>query len=205
MAWSCQGRGPMPGAMGTTAATRRPLRAHRHARGRCSIPATCVPWPGTEICQLRALHKQAHQVAIARLGTRLSGRWPPGIARPRWLECGRALTARPCPLAQARISPERWWPAAVRPGRRIEAKLAEAMDDRQTWEQITAGPRRLAVAADSELRRRHPGTRIEPLRSAEPRAPEDGQISTAQPEAAPRQTPEWVTKLAGQRHTFRKA
>lgn len=118
---------------------------------------------------------------------------------------GRALTARPCPLAQARISPERWWPAAVRPGRRIEAKLAEAMDDRQTWEQITAGPRRLAVAADSELRRRHPGTRIEPLRSAEPRAPEDGQISTAQPEAAPRQTPEWVTKLAGQRHTFRKA
>ena len=73
--------------------------------------------------------------------------------------------------------------------RRIEARLEQAMDDRRAWEQITAGPRRVAVAADSELRRRHPGTRIEPLRSAEPRTPEDGQMSTAQPEAGPRQTP----------------
>jgi AAA domain/TrwC relaxase len=87
---------------------------------------------------------------------------------------------------------------------RIEARLEQAMEDRRAWEQITAGPRRLAVAADSELRRRHPGTRIEPLRSAEPRAPEDGQISTAQPEAGPRQTPEWVTKLAGQRRAFQE-
>jgi hypothetical protein len=87
---------------------------------------------------------------------------------------------------------------------RIEARLEQAMEDRRAWEQITAGPRRLAVAADSELRRRHPGTRIEPLRSAEPRAPEDGQMSTAQPEAGPRQTPEWVTKLAGQRRAFQE-
>ena len=39
--------------------------------------------------------------------------------------------------------------------RRIEVGLAQAMDDRRAWEQLTAGPRRLAVAADSELRRRN--------------------------------------------------
>jgi hypothetical protein len=50
--------------------------------------------------------------------------------------------------------------------RRIEASLEEAMDDRRAWEQITAGPRRLAVAADSELRRRNPDQPIEPLGSA---------------------------------------
>jgi hypothetical protein len=87
---------------------------------------------------------------------------------------------------------------------RIEARLAEVMDDRQAWEQITAGPRRLAVAADSELRRRNPGKPIEPLRSAEPRAPEDGQITMAQPEARPRETPEWVIQLAEQRRVFQE-
>jgi hypothetical protein len=54
--------------------------------------------------------------------------------------------------------------------RPIEASLAEAMDDRRAWEHITSGSRRLAVAADSELRRRCPDRQIEPLRSAEPRA-----------------------------------
>ena len=35
-------------------------------------------------------------------------------------------------------------------------------------EQATAGSRRLAIAADTELRRRHPHRKIEPLRPAEP-------------------------------------
>jgi hypothetical protein len=34
--------------------------------------------------------------------------------------------------------------------------LALTMADRQEWEQATAGSRRLAIAADAELRRRHP-------------------------------------------------
>jgi hypothetical protein len=42
------------------------------------------------------------------------------------------------------------------------------MQDRAAWEQLTAGPRHLALAADTELRRRHPGQPIEPVRSAEP-------------------------------------
>jgi len=85
---------------------------------------------------------------------------------------------------------------------RIEARLAEAMDDRRAWEQVTAGPRRVAVAADSELRRRHPDQAIEPLRSAEPRAPEPDEITTQPPETAPAEQPEWVTQLARQRCAF---
>ena len=46
--------------------------------------------------------------------------------------------------------------------------LAGLMDDRRAWEAATEPQRRLAVAADAELRRRYPEMRIEPLRSAEP-------------------------------------
>jgi hypothetical protein len=49
-----------------------------------------------------------------------------------------------------------------------EQGFAQAMTGRQEWEQATAGSRRLAIAADTELRRRHPCREIEPLRSAEP-------------------------------------
>ena len=42
------------------------------------------------------------------------------------------------------------------------------MADRQDWEHTTAASRHLAIAADAELRRRYPGHKIEPLRSAEP-------------------------------------
>jgi hypothetical protein len=44
------------------------------------------------------------------------------------------------------------------------------MANRQEWEHATAGPRSLAIAADAELRRRHPHQKIEPLRSGEPAA-----------------------------------
>src|SRR5256885_689285 len=54
-----------------------------------------------------------------------------------------------------------------------EQGFARAMADRQEWEQETARSRRLAIAADTELRRRHPYGKIEPLRSAEP-APVSG-------------------------------
>lgn len=46
--------------------------------------------------------------------------------------------------------------------------LAQAMTSRHEWEQATASSRRLAIAADAELRRRHPNQKIEPLRSGEP-------------------------------------
>jgi hypothetical protein len=49
-----------------------------------------------------------------------------------------------------------------------ERNFAQTMADRLEWEQATAQSRHLAIAADAELRRRHPGQQIEPLRSAEP-------------------------------------
>jgi hypothetical protein len=42
------------------------------------------------------------------------------------------------------------------------------MADRADWEQATRHQRQLAVAADAELRRRHPDQPWPPLRSAEP-------------------------------------
>jgi hypothetical protein len=51
-----------------------------------------------------------------------------------------------------------------------EQTLAQAMANRQEWEHATAGSRSLAIAADAELRRRHPHQKIEPLRSGEPAA-----------------------------------
>jgi hypothetical protein len=46
--------------------------------------------------------------------------------------------------------------------------LAQAMADRREWEQATVHSRHLAIAADAELRCRHPDQQIEPLRSAVP-------------------------------------
>ena len=52
--------------------------------------------------------------------------------------------------------------------RQQETIFAQTMTDRQEWEHVTEHSRRLAVAADAELRRRHPDLRIQPLHSAEP-------------------------------------
>jgi len=57
--------------------------------------------------------------------------------------------------------------------RERETTFAAVMDDRADWERATRRQRQLAVAADADLRRRHPGQPWPPLRSAEPQpAPE---------------------------------
>jgi AAA domain len=53
--------------------------------------------------------------------------------------------------------------------RQRETVFAAVMTDRAEWEAATRQQRQLAVAADTELRRRHPGQYYAPLRSAEPR------------------------------------
>jgi len=88
--------------------------------------------------------------------------------------------------------------------RRIEVTLETTMEDRRAWDQLTVGPRRLAVAADSELRRRHPDQPIEPLRSAEARVPEDDGISKPLTESRLAEPPEWATGLAEQRRAFQE-
>lgn len=54
-----------------------------------------------------------------------------------------------------------------------EQTLAQTIANRKEWEHATAGSRSLAIAADAELRRRHPHQKIEPLRSGEPAAVSD--------------------------------
>jgi conjugative relaxase-like TrwC/TraI family protein len=86
-----------------------------------------------------------------------------------------------------------------------EQALAQAMADRQEWEHATAGSRRLAIAADAELRRRHPGRRIEPLRSAEPAPASDTEREQPHPasDGKPTDTTAWIRGLAMQCQAFR--
>ena len=86
-----------------------------------------------------------------------------------------------------------------------EAELDQTMAVRRQWEQATEQNRRLAVAADAELRRRHPGQRIEPLRSAEPALTdaERAQLDLA-PGGEAYQTPDWIKTLAAERRAVRE-
>src|SRR5581483_9862930 len=52
--------------------------------------------------------------------------------------------------------------------RQRETAFAAVMTDRTEWEAATRQQRQLAVAANTEWRRRHPGQSSAPLRSAEP-------------------------------------
>jgi hypothetical protein len=79
--------------------------------------------------------------------------------------------------------------------RKQDEELAQTQEDRDLWDKLTRGSRHLAVAADSELRRRHPEQTIDPLRSAEPVVPEDAGLEVVQ-------EPDWFTKLAEQRREF---
>jgi AAA domain/TrwC relaxase len=85
--------------------------------------------------------------------------------------------------------------------REMESGLAEQAEDRRTWEKLTVGPRRIAVAADSELRRRYPERNIEPVKSAEPEIPE--QAGPEADEDGTPQVPGWVARLEVDRQIFR--
>jgi hypothetical protein len=86
-----------------------------------------------------------------------------------------------------------------------EQLFAEALADRRLWEQATAGTRHLAIAADAELRRRHPGQRIEPLRSAEPALSSDTGLQQLQltPDQKTGGTAAWTRDPIAQRQAFR--
>jgi len=61
----------------------------------------------------------------------------------------------------------------------VAARLAEAQAGYDAWEQATGPTRDRAVAADAELRRRHPDARIEPLRAQQRTQPEQVSNSPA--------------------------
>src|SRR6266567_692690 len=82
-----------------------------------------------------------------------------------------------------------------------EAVLAAARAD---WEAATRAQRHLAVAADAELRRRHPEQRFTPLRSAELQPATQAQrdeltLTAGQPIP---EMGQWIKDLAADHHTF---
>ena len=85
-----------------------------------------------------------------------------------------------------------------------EAVFAAVMADRQQWETATRQQRQLAVAADGELRRRHPGQQFPPLRSAEPEPAmheQRAELTLTAGEEIP-QLGQWIADLAAQHRAF---
>ena len=100
------------------------------------------------------------------------------------------------------------WAASYRAMRdRYQAQeqiFAAATNDRHEWEHATEHTRHLAIAADAELRRRHPDQQIERLRSAEPAPVEEAEREelTLAPDEKIGQMAQWVHDLAAQRQAF---
>jgi hypothetical protein len=89
--------------------------------------------------------------------------------------------------------------------RQQEIIFATTMDDRLEWEHATEHSRHLAIAADAELRRRHPDQQIKPMRSAE--LSPVGDTDRAELALTPDKITEmaaWVRALAAERQGFRE-
>ena len=78
------------------------------------------------------------------------------------------------------------------------------MADRAEWDAATRAQRHLAIAADAELRRRHPEQRFTPLRSAEPppaTAAQRDELALTAAQQSP-ETGQWIKDLAADHHAF---
>jgi hypothetical protein len=80
--------------------------------------------------------------------------------------------------------------------------FAQTMADRAEWDQATRAQRQLAVAADAELRRRHPGQYFSPLRSAEPEPATAAQPDELTPDRSPGEAGQWIKDLAAGHRAF---
>jgi hypothetical protein len=94
--------------------------------------------------------------------------------------------------------------ALERTYREREAVFAQTMLDRADWETATRAQRQLAIAADTEMRRRHPGRYFAPLRSAEPQPVTDAQRDELNltPDQPPGDIDQWIKDLAAGHRTF---
>ena len=94
--------------------------------------------------------------------------------------------------------------ALERAYRQRETVFAQTMADRADWDTATRAQRQLAVAADAELRRRHPGQYFSPLRSAEPEPATQTQRDelTLTPDEPPGEIDQWISDLAAGHRTF---
>jgi len=86
-------------------------------------------------------------------------------------------------------------------------ELEQADQDYRDWEHATEGARRLAAAADAELRRRDPGLALPSLRTAEPTPVTDterAELGKVPERGREHETPGWVRQLAQARPAFRE-
>jgi hypothetical protein len=85
-----------------------------------------------------------------------------------------------------------------------EAIFAATMADRADWDKATRHQRHLAIAADTELHRRHPGQHYPPLRSAEPEpaTPAQRDELTLATEKEIREMGQWIKDLIAARREF---
>jgi hypothetical protein len=77
------------------------------------------------------------------------------------------------------------WRAMGTKAAEVAESLAEAHETRRQWEVFTEPTRRVAIAADLELRRRYPGIPLKPLRSAEPEGIKAGSAGCGRPPPQP--------------------
>jgi hypothetical protein len=92
----------------------------------------------------------------------------------------------------------RSWTAIAAYYRTCETELDRTMTTRRAWEHATNPDRQLAVAADTELRRRHPRQHINPLRTAEPALTDTDHLHPA-PGTTRYRLPDWINALAPER------
>jgi hypothetical protein len=159
-----------------------------HMRDTFPVETAWAPrWVGDELRQVRAGAAQAHQAAVRAdaEAQAASNRGQHDVAAK---QAGLAASYR----AMHDAYHER------------ENVFAAVMDDRAEWEKATAQQRHLAVAADAELRRRHPHQWFEPLRSAEPEPPTEAQRDelTLTPNEEIKEMGQWIKDLAAERTTF---
>ena len=87
--------------------------------------------------------------------------------------------------------------------RQRETVFAAVMADRTEWEAATRQQRQLAVAADAELHRSHPGQYYAPLRSAEPAPATSAQrVELTMTAGETAEIGQWIKDLAAGRRTF---
>jgi hypothetical protein len=154
-----------------------------HLRDTYPIETAWAPrWTGDELRQARTGAWEARLAVI---------RAPP--------PAGEAAAMRPQSIKLAAS-----YQALHKAYRQRDAAFAPAMADRADWDNATRQQRQLAIAADAELRRRHPGQHHAPLRSAEPqpdtRDQRDEPALSAEDDI--RRTGELIAQHAAQRREF---
>jgi hypothetical protein len=160
-----------------------------HMRDTYPVETAWAPqWAGDELRQVRAGARQARLAAI-----RLSAEAAAAQRRGEHQQASQQRVLAASYQAMHDAYAER---AAI---------FAAVMADRADWEQATRQQRHLAVAADAELRRRHPDQRYPPLRSAEPvpatQAQRDELTVTAGEEI--QGVGQWIKDLAVRRRAFK--